>query len=150
MNQFPAQIEPPTILCPKIKTEANALAMAKESSFEYVITAFRDYIIQTPTLDLLVSTKFGVILIQNNSVHMDCPSLDIYTFRSGYELCHFLLTEIAIDELYQIIDSTIPGVCSPSEEKVIRDRIKKYTDQFPFTSPTILDDFFNHSKRLSW
>lgn len=150
MNQFTAQLEPSLIFYPEIKTESDALTMAKEASFEYVISAFRDYVIRTPTLDLLISTKFGVILIQNNSVHMDYSSLNIYTFRSGYELCHFLLTEIAMDELYQIIDPTIPGVCSHSEEKIVRERIKHYTDQFPFSSPVILNDFFNGTGRLSW
>lgn len=144
MIQFSNIYEPDSICYPVSFSDADALAIAKETSFERVFSVFREYLLHNPELDLVLSPKFGLFLIQNTAFQGSTPDLDAYLIRTGYELCYFILEDLALVTYYELFEDRDIGECSEEEENMVRERIKMFTDQFPYTSKVVLNKLFNH------
>lgn len=143
MRQFTTISDPDSISYPMATSEAHALAIAKESSFEYVFSVFHDYLHHNPEFDLILSPKYGLILIQNTAKPRNEPQLDFFLVNTGYELCYYILRDLALTAYYELVNGKDVCECSEEEEQEVRKRIKFFTDQFPFTSEVVLIDLFN-------
>jgi hypothetical protein len=144
MIQFSNIYEPDSIRFPVPSSEADVLAIAKETSFEHVFSFFREYLLHNPEFDLVLSPKFGLFLIQNTALPEYTPDLDAYLIRTGYELCYYILEDLALTTYYELFENRDIGECSEEEENAVRERIKSFTDQFPYTSKVVLNKLFNH------
>ena len=144
MRQFSTISDPDSISYPVAASESDALAIAKESSFEYVFSVFHDYLLHNPEFDLVLSPKFGLFLIQNTTFPESTPNLDAYLIRTGYELCYYILEDLALSTYYELFKGKDIGECSEEEENAVRERIKSFTDQFPYTSEVVLNKLFKH------
>ena len=99
MIQFSNISEPDSISYPVSSSETGALSIAKESSFEYVFSVFREYLHHNPEFDLLLSPKFGLILIQNTAQPKSEPLLSFFLVNTGYELCYYILRDLALTRI---------------------------------------------------
>lgn len=131
MIQFSNIYEPDSIYYPVSFSQTDALTIAKETSFERVFSVFRDYLLYNPEFDLVLSPKFGLILLQNTALPEKEPLLDAYLIRTGYELCYYLLEDLALTNYYEQFKDKNIRECSEREEMAVREYIKPFTDQFP-------------------
>ena len=144
MIQFSNIYDPDSICYPASFSEADALAIAKETSFEHVLSVFREYLLKNPELDLVLSPKFGLFLIQNTALPEYTPDLDAYLIRTGYELCYYILEDLTLATYYKLVEDKDIGDCSEEEKNAVREHIKVFTDQFPYTSEVVLNKLFKH------
>lgn len=64
--------------------------------------------------------------------------------RNGYELCYYLLEDLALTTYLELFEDKEFCKRSEEEENVVRERIKMFTDQFPYTSEVVLNKLFKH------
>ena len=143
MRHFFTISDPGAISYPIATSKADALAIAKESSFEYVLSVFHDYLLHNPEFDLILSPKYGLILIQNTAKPKGEPQLDFFLVTTGYELSLYILEDLALTTYYELVNGKDVSECSEEDENVVRGRIKPFTDQFPYTSEVVLRKLFN-------